>query len=115
MSLPELKKPEKRDHVFAYDYHECRDYLQQRDGYEERDYAGKYAGSEWRTLPYQDFWHFVLRCDDSIQNGSTFTMSEAWREGAEPWQQIILDKYLSAFGDTDPQSGERYVEFHVWW
>jgi hypothetical protein len=108
-----MDKPTKRHHIYAYDYSECRNYLQARDGYSEHDYAGKYDGHA--EAPYQNFWHWVLERDGDIHNGSTFTMRESWGEYADPWQKEILVKYLDTFSDIDPVSGERSIEFYVWW
>lgn len=105
------EKPTKRHHVDAYDYHECRDYLQARDGYEERDYAGKYQGHP--EAPYQDFWHFVLDKEE-ITNGGSFTMCEWWKKEAEPWEQDILLKYLDTFGERG-EDGDRTIDFYVGW
>lgn len=107
-----MDKPVKKCHIYAYDYRECRDYLQARDGYDERDYASKFQGDA--GPPYQDFWHFVLDKDPEIHNGCEVVMDESWAEGAEPWQQEILRKYLDAFGETG-LLGERVVNVYVWW
>lgn len=104
-----MKRPVKHTHEY-YDYHECRDYLESKHDYNERDYAG------WlddKSLPYQDFWHFVCDMGD-ISNDSPFTMCEWWGgEGAADWQVDILDHYLDEFGEGEP--GERMIEFYVSW
>ena len=113
MASPALPKPEKRWHVYAYDYHECRDYLQARDGYNERDYAGKFTGNF--QAPYQDFWHFVIaKCPHIRSAGCEFVMHEGWKKDAEPWQHDILLKYLDTFGQIH-NAGERFIDFYVWW
>jgi len=109
-----LHKPEKHWHIYAYDYHECSRYLEQRDSYSERNYAG-WTPRDPEAAPYQDFWHFVCERAPDITNGSTFIMEEAWKEDATSWQCDILDKYLTTFGETDPSTGERYIEFYVDW
>lgn len=110
---PHGDKPTPQTHT-AYDYHACRNYLQAQGGYDERDYAGKWLAPDPAQVPYQDFWHFV--CDKGdVRNDSFFTMSSAWAEGAEPWQQEILHKYLDAFGTTDPHTGEQTIDFFVSW
>ena len=107
-------KPIKRHHVFAYDYDECRKYLETRDGYDEHDYAGTFAGHP--EAPYQNFWHFVTDKVPDIQNDSCFVMEEAWKEDAELWQQEILMKYLEAFGErSDHPPHERSIQFYVSW
>lgn len=98
----------------AYDYNACRAYLQARDGYDERDYAGRFSTGD-RTRPYQDFWHFLCDRAPELHNGSFLTLCEWWKEGAEPWQQEILDKYLTTFGVRDPATGERCVTLYVSW
>ena len=108
--MTDLKKPEKKS-ITAYDYHECRDYLQRIHGYDERDYLGTFKGND--DAPYQDFWHFVLDQNGSIHNDCFFTMHEEWADGAEPWQKQILTYYLDAFGEG--KKGERSIYFHVWW
>ena len=97
---------------WAYDYAECRDYLQARDGYDERDVAGHFAGHP--EAPYQDFWHFVCAQVPGLSNPSEFVMDDSWAEDAEPWQQEILEKYLEVFGETDAQ-GNHCIPFSVSW
>lgn len=109
-----MEKPPLHQHRY-YHYGECRDYLQARDGYDETDYAGKWTGPTPGARPYRNFWHFVLDHEPGLSNDSFFTMCEWWGHDAEPWQQEILDKYLSTFGTTDPQTHERSVEFYVSW
>lgn len=65
-----------------------------------------------QKIPHQDFWHFVLDCDDTISNGSMFVMSDYWLEYAEEdWQKTILEYYLSEFGEGK----YREIEFKVSW
>ena len=114
MTSAALPKPEKRWHVYAYAYHECRDYLQARDGYDERDYAGTFRGHP--QAPYQDFWHFVLeQAPHLCSEGACFTMDDSWTVDVEPWQRAIVLKYLETFGQADSSDGARYIDFYVWW
>jgi hypothetical protein len=96
-----------------YDYAACATYLQAQYGHDERDLAGTYHGHP--DAPYQNFWHFVRTRVPEMVNHGTFTMRDAWRRGAAPWEQDMLETYLSTFGETDPQTGERVIDFYVWW
>lgn len=110
-----MEKPTKHGKEY-YDYHECRDYLQEKYRFNARDYAGKYRdiGLTDDSIPYQDFWHFVVECGE-VTNGKLFVMSEMWLEWAkEDWQKWILERYLSEFGEPDGSGGRR-IQFHVWW
>lgn len=106
-----VKKPDKKVMTY-YDYDECRQYLEKKYGYDERDYAGRFTGRGNERAPYQDFWHFVVE-KGSAHNDALMVMSEWWKEGAEPWQAEILERYLSEFGEGDP--GDRSIEFWVSW
>lgn len=104
-----MEKPKKHSKEF-YDYRECRDYLQQKYDYDERDLAG------WRkkmddSVPYQDFWHWVVE-HHQISNGCFVTFSrEALAElDAVDWQREIYVRYLDEFAD---ESGE--LEMWIWW
>ncbi len=101
-------KPSKRTRQPVLDYHECRDYLQAKHGYDERDYAGCYdpkrgAGRD-DSLPYQDFWHWVVDVC-GVTNGGTITFSNDLLSSCkEPWQAEILERYLAEFGEGDDRS-----------
>lgn len=103
-----MEKPQKQV-WFIYDYHECRNYLENKFGYDERDYAGHFIDE---NLPYKDFWHFVVD-KGGVTNDSTFVMSEWWFEDAEDWQREIGTRYLDEFGEGEP--GDRSILFCVSW
>lgn len=87
----EQPKPVKQTYT-AYDYNACRDYLQAHEGYEERDYSRKYPDHGLDTWwPYWDFWLFGTDKEPSLGNHAFFTMTEAWKEGAEPWQRLVSE------------------------
>ena len=97
----------------AYDYNECRDWLQAKYGYDERDYAGKYASPIPNpSAPYQDFWHFVLD-QTPVHNGCYINIEDSWLEDAAPWQREIINRYLDHFGTTG--DGYRCALFWVEW
>jgi hypothetical protein len=113
-----LERPVKRHHDEpCYDYEECRRYLEKRDGYQERDYAQSYRhGRTQEGVPTQDFWLFVCaNAPDVSSDGRYIVMADWWKAGAEPWQQEILEKYLSTFGEFEPASGERILVLYVSW
>jgi len=112
-------KPTKKTRE-SLDYHECRDYLEDKYKFKERDYAGHFgppatnsrivqAAMEEGRPPYWDFWHFVLEIT-GIHNGSYFTMSEEWLPMATAWQKEIITLYLDEFADES-----REVVFYVSW
>ena len=109
-----MDKPEKHTPEPVYDFHACTAYLEERDRFDHRDVAGKYSSGDL-SRPHQDFWHFCLDRDAEIRNGGTFVMAEWWGQGAEPWQQTLLRRYLDTFGETDPATGERFIAFTVAW
>jgi hypothetical protein len=110
--MSELKKPRPKTRR-AYDYNECRDWLEVKYGYDERDYARRYDdGGHDATAPYRDFWHFVLDMEQ-VHNGCYITIKEDWLEDAEPWQQEIVNHYLRHFGRV--VDGIRQAAFWVEW
>lgn len=109
-------KPQPQTLIY-YDYVECSKYLQAKYGFNEHDRLGKFGQGrsleESESIPYQNFWHWVVEQDDTIHNDAYFTMCEWWGEGAEDWQRVILGYYLAEFGDGEP--GDRSISFNVWW
>jgi hypothetical protein len=101
----------------AYDYRECRDYLQWKYGYDEQDYTGKYKKiPAWavddidESVPYQNFWHWLLGRYE-IHNGGYVTFTrDALDEIQEEWAKIIYSHYLEEF-----TQGQDEVTFYVWW
>ena len=84
----------------AYDYLECRDYLQDKYNYVERDFSALY---------HQDFWHWVVE-NYEIHNGCYLTFSyDKIPEIQEDWAKTIYKYYLTEFSEN----GE--VTFWVWW
>jgi len=120
-----MKKPGKRTKEY-YDYHECRDYLQEKYSYDERDYAGKHnhgkAAKNSKAVtalgltndndpPYWDFWHFVIDAGGVQSNSSFFHLTTEWLHGeTEDWQKEIIQHYLDEFADKDGM-----IEFYVDW
>lgn len=100
----------------AYDYIECRDYLQDKYGYNERDWAGKYKKDRVErdkmdeSLPDLDFWHWV--CENyQIHNGCYITFTEdELAEIQEEWVKTIYGYYLKEFAH-----GTGEVTFYCWW
>jgi len=129
-----MDKPVKKTRE-AFDYHECRDYLQDKYQYSERDYAGHFgepaqnspavaaapieknesvAWDEERP-PYWDFWHFVIDHTE-MHNGTYITMSEEWLPMATDWQKEIIQHYIDEFAEPATHDEEcREVEFYVEW
>ena len=98
-----MDRPRKKTRV-AYEYRECRDYLQEKYHYQERDVLGykhalKSGASE--MPPCQDFWRWV--CDHhQIHNGCYVTFSaERLAEIEEDWVKKIYALYLGEFADED--------------
>ena len=120
MSKKKLVKPKKQIKEY-YDYHKCRDYLQEKFGYNERDYAGRFNKKGKRItkvtleIPYQDFWHWVLDKHE-VHNGSFLTFDRQSLKyydedkTIKPWQREIYCHYLDEFAD---EKGE--LEMYVWW
>ena len=97
----------------AYDYHECRDYLQKKYKYNERDYAKKFVTGSTMGEPYQDFWHWVVDHND-ISNGCLITFSRETLNNpdfdGDQWVKTIYGYYLTEFADDN---GELLM--WVWW
>ena len=109
-----MNKPTKQTKT-CYDYHQCRNYLQDKYGYNERDYANRFKKPYNASAPYQDFWHFVLEMAPNITNGSFFVMDEYWLdEASHEWQKQILNYYLDEFGEYE-DTGSRTIEFYIEW
>lgn len=107
-----MNKPTPRTKI-AYDYNECSAYLEDKYHYDERDYAGRRGPPRNNSKPYWNFWHFLIAQIGDMHNGSYFTMHDEMKDGAEPWQCEILERYLSEFGVE--KDGQRFIEFWVEW
>lgn len=95
----------------AYDYNQCRDYLEAKYGYEERDYVGMFKEKKVNEeVEYLDFWHWVLD-RHTIHNGCYVTFSkEELDEIDKEWVREIYSHYIEEFADDN---GE--LELYVWW
>jgi len=118
LKVNKMEKPQSKIKQY-YDYHECRNYLQEKYGYDERDFSNQATkgGREAQTL---DFWYWVIEHDD-IHNGCFVIFSKEilededtdWTEIDDKfgnWQKEIYQHYIDEFAD---ENGE--VEFYVWW
>lgn len=108
-----MKKPQpKAKAKMALDYHECRDYLQEKYDYQERDYAGKWTNKSPDDVPYLDFWHYVISQAEYITNGSYFEMDKDWKDGLDDddFRVTIINYYFKEFGN-----GNDSIEFWVQW
>jgi len=106
-----MKKPTPHTRI-ALDYHECRDYLQQKYNYNENDYANKFGKSKVEGAPYQNFWHWLIYLVEA-HNGSYFVMYKDFLDeldDEDDYRRIILNHYFNEFGN-----GEDAIEFWVSW
>lgn len=114
-----MDKPIKHTRTY-FDYHECRDYLQEKYRYDERDYAGYHTnGKIDSSKPYQDFWvDVILNLAYNVGNETFFEMNDEWLDencyDTEDWQRTIIEYYLSEFGEAD-SDGFRSINFWVEW
>ena len=111
------EKPQSKTMQY-FDYHECRDFIEEKYKIKVRDYAGMFTDKTAdHTKPYLDFWHYLLDCFPNITNGSFFEIDSEMLEGAEEWQKEILTMFLDEFGTKDTTGfieGKR-IKFYVWW
>lgn len=108
-----MDKPQPKTLIY-YDYHECRNYLQEKYGYNERDYAGHFTTHN-NIKPYLNFWHWLIDHEE-ISNGSYVTFSREnlaeWKvdEVIPDWAAEIYTRYLDEFADALGT-----VEFCTYW
>ena len=105
-----MNKPTKKTKSY-YDYNQCRNYLQEKYGYDERDYAGRFK-NRGEDLPYQDFWHWVIKRHE-VHNGCFIIFSKENLEEdseTEDWVKEIYKHYIDEFAD---ENGE--LEMYCWW
>jgi hypothetical protein len=105
-------KPEPRQHhAPCLDYHECRDFIEEKYDIRTRDFA-RFKGNP--NAPYQDFWHWLLSYHNEISNGSYFTLQTegnfAFYGEIPDWVRTILGYFVIEF---PPKDGG--IEFYVWW
>lgn len=105
-----MEKPVPQPHA-ALDYHQCRDYLQEKYKYNENDYARRVGKDKVENAPYLNFWHFLIEWAE-ISNGAFFEMHDNWTYGFAPddYRKIILKLYFKEFGE-----GKHTITFWVEW
>lgn len=109
-----LEKPQPKTQV-AYDWHECAEFINEKYGINIRDYAGKYSNPGDKSMPYLDFWHWIVDHYD-VHNGSYFHFDredlklEQEESCIAPWQGDIYQKFIDEFGDENG-----YIKFFVEW
>lgn len=81
-----MKKPSPKPQ-YAYDYIECRNYLEWKYGLVERDFKNN-----------RDFWHWVVGTY-SVRNGGVIHFTADCDMPMTDWQKQIYDKYISEFAD----------------
>lgn len=108
-----MNKPEsKQQNEPVYDWHEIESYIEFKYNKKVRDWAGKWISKD-RTLPYQDFWHWLID-NGGINNGSYFYIHtpsypdfEEDCKPEEPWINEILEI-------LDKEFPEAKGELHCW-
>lgn len=92
-----MKKPKPKI-IKRLDYHECKDYIEEKLGYKLRDTLGKFSTKDGynSSIEYRDFWHFLVdKCN--IHNGCQIWMPEP--ECGNEWQRPILEAFHEEFGE----------------
>lgn len=106
-----MKKPKKQIREY-YEFSDCAEYVAHKLGIKDlRDVDGKFYGNE--KAEYKDFWHFLLKYNPELGNGSYLTFYEYGNglsleeSGIEKWQDKIIRKFIEEFGEE--------AEYWVWW
>lgn len=97
-----MKKPTKKTFI-AYDFSECRDYINKKYKCNIRDFAR----STGEGKEYQDFWHWI--CNTYSPNNGSFLTFSREDDTEKDWQRTILNYFLDEFGENDE------VIFYVDW
>ena len=107
-----MNKPQPIQRTPVLDYHECRDYLQEKYNYKERNYANRTFGGDNNDAPYLDFWHWVVDACE-VHNGGIMTFHKEMLEQFEDddFHHIILTYYFNEFCPPDKDS----IDFLVEW
>lgn len=114
-----MKKPVPVQRQPCLDYHQCEAWVEKKLGKTLRDYAGNWQGEEFNsTVPYQDFWHYVIQTGDYIHNGCYFWLqvrdeSDELPLEVEPWQEEILTVFATEFSEYVDDDGS--IHFWVDW
>lgn len=97
-------------------YTECRDYIEHTYNIQTRDYKRRFSGDD-NTVPYCDFWHWVLDRNDNCTNGSMISfyvdVVEELGEVAEDWVKEILKMFKTEFAEYVDSDGQLW--FWVEW
>jgi len=93
----------------ALDYHECRDYINDKHNIDIDNYANWSPGDE--GVPYQNYWHWLIdQCD--VQRDSYFVMYDEVLEDLpeDDFKHIVTKWFFEEFGN-----GADSIEFWVEW
>jgi alpha-N-acetylglucosamine transferase len=94
-----------------YDWSDIEKEFNSQTGKRLRDYAGKYNGKVIDdTIPYRDYWHFILKHYDEIRVGSIVWIDFDWleEEATEEWQIEVTRKIKAIVGKDQ-------IEVYFWW
>ena len=95
-----MKKPEPKK-VEVLEWNECIKYLEEEYHFKHSDYAGKFTNWEEnadKEIPYQDFWHFIIDCQEVNNGGTIYFDNSCLIDCKEEWQKTIMEYILSEFG-----------------
>ena len=99
----QVKLPKPKKHTITYyDYHEVASYLEKLHKKTFRDYANKFGKKGNENAEYQDFWHWIVECNDPISNDSFIYLPDTSyidEPDTEPWKKEILQYFLDFLGE----------------
>jgi len=96
-----MRKPEKVA-VWAYEFEECRKYIEKKHKVDIRNFAGKTYDPD-NGKPYQDFWHSLNNWHGTY--GDTLVMHAEILEDEYhdmlDWERTIYQWFIDEFADED--------------
>ncbi len=100
--MTELKKPECKPCVIAYDWDEVQEYIEKKYSCDLRDFGGMFDGRKGEE--YQDFWHWIIDRND-IHNGCQFWLGFNDLGSQPEWVQKIASYIIAEFPEAGTDDG----------
>ena len=109
--VKKIKKPKKRSFKDVYNWREIRDYINKKHRVDIDDFKGKFEATS-SDAEYCNFWHWMLRGDSGIHNGSFTYLPVGERNLKEhpEWVRTILTWIWEDFCG----SNKRMTDLEVW-
>lgn len=98
----------------ALDYSKCTKWIEQKYNVHLRDYARKFHdGQSNSEAPYQDFWHWVIDSNPTVNNGSLIEICIIPDKSEKDFIKEILTMFTVEFGEYANDEG--FVPFWIEW